>query len=121
MLGEEFNKAKKELENVETDWNNLGIRSLFKESKTSFKDSWSSYKKHADDCNACQFNFKSAVGLALASQIDIEKACTAGIIAGTIGHFTPRWTGEEAAAKAGFGIAGSTAVMNIMMKGFRIK
>ena len=76
---------------------------------------------HAENCNACQFNFKSAVGLALASQIDVEKACTAGIIFGTVAHFTPRWTGEEAAAKAGFGIAGSTAAMNILVKGFRIK
>lgn len=120
-LKKEYEKAKADLAHQETDWNNLGIRSLFKESTTSFSDTWKGYKKHADECNACQFNFKSAVGLALASQIDIEKACAAGIIFGTVAHFTPLWTGEEAAAKAGFGIAGSTAAMNILVKGFKMK
>lgn len=76
---------------------------------------------HVDHCNSCQFNFKSAVGLLIASQVDIEKACFAGIIFGTMGHFTPKITGDQAAVKAGIGVASASLIFKGMEKGLRIK
>ena len=61
------------------------------------------------------------VGLVVASQVDIGKASTAGIVAGLLGHFTPLITGEDAATKAGLGVAASSAVYKVLVVGFKVK
>ena len=57
----------------------------------------------------------------VASQVDMGKASTAGIVCGLLGHFTPIITGEDAATKAGLGVAASSAVYSVLVKGFKIK
>ena len=57
----------------------------------------------------------------MASQIDIERACFAGIVFGTMAHFTPRITGDQAAVKAGIGVAGASLIFKGMEKGLRIQ
>ena len=59
--------------------------------------------------------------LAVASQVDMGKASTAGIICGLAGHFTPLITGEDAATKAGLGVAASSIVYKVLVQGFKIK
>ena len=76
---------------------------------------------HADDCNSCKFNYKTVVGLVVASQIDVQKCATAGIIAGLGGHFTNKVTGEDALTKAAIGVAASSIANNIITKGFRVR
>lgn len=49
------------------------------------------------------------------------KAALAGSIAGIGGHFTPIITGEDAATKAGLGVAAASSVMKVLEKGFKIK
>ena len=45
----------------------------------------------------------------------------AGSIAGLGGHFTPLISGEDAATKAGLGVAAATSAMKVLEKGFKIK
>ena len=45
----------------------------------------------------------------------------AGSLAGFGGHFTPIVTGEDAATKAGLGVAAASSAMKILEKGFKIR
>ena len=45
----------------------------------------------------------------------------AGTIAGIGGHFTPFITGEDAATKAGLGVAVASSAMKVLNKGLKIK
>ena len=49
------------------------------------------------------------------------KAAMAGSIAGIGGHFTPIITGEDAATKAGLGVAAASSTMKVLSKGFKMK
>jgi hypothetical protein len=49
------------------------------------------------------------------------KAAMAGSLAGFGGHFTPIVTGEDAATKAGLGVAAASSAMKILEKGFKIR
>ena len=84
--------------------------------RQSLKESFDSFMNHADDCNSCQFNIKTVVGLALGSQIDLQKCAIAGIAAGIGGHFTQKITGEDALTKAAIGVAISSTAVNVIKK-----
>ena len=49
------------------------------------------------------------------------KAAMAGTIAGFGGHFTPLVTGEDAATKAGLGVAIASSTMKVLTTGLRMK
>ena len=67
-----MNKPSEDLkEKNKQKWDSISIKTLREEKNTSFKESFDSFMNHADDCNSCQFNIKTVVGLALGSQIDL--------------------------------------------------
>jgi len=52
-------------------WDSINMETLKEVKRQSLKESFDSFMNHADDCNSCQFNIKTVVGLALGSQIDL--------------------------------------------------
>ena len=66
--------------------------------------------KHADECSSCHFNFKNAAGLLIAAHLDVKRIAYSSIAAGTLAHFTPRITGDNAAQKCGMGVGAAGLV-----------
>ena len=103
------------------DWDDLDKKDFKHMLSTPISKTFKSFQEHKKECNSCQFNVKTVKGLIVCKAVNVQQAASAGIILGTLGHFTPAITGEDAAAKGALGVAASSAVYNVLVKGFKIK
>lgn len=102
-------------------WNHINPKMIFKEFKTPWAQTKASFQAHADECSTCHFNYKNAAGLLIATTLDVKRIAYASIAAGTLAHFTPRITGDNAAQKCGMAVGAADLMFKGVEKAFKIQ